>query len=198
MSPMAKCPNKDKTNMLYYVLYCKKCDFVYFFEQKNIEQKKHLSQKLGEARICTVLDIWQFFLRLMALSYLGKLLIVWKCAYSGFQDFLGQISSCKIGVKKANKSTFFLLWDFKLYCYLHMNVNLDIIIHILVDIRTSKMVIMPIMIIIMIIFTIIIWKVNWDLKPFKMCDSISEALFLHLKYVAVNGYYFDNGYDKIK
>ena len=37
-----------------------------------------------------------------------------------------------------------------------MNVNLDIIIYMLVDIRTINMVTMPIMIIIMIIFTIII------------------------------------------
>ena len=32
----------------------------------------------------------------------------------------------------------------------------------------------------------------------KICDSTSEALFLHLKYVIVNGYYFNNGYDNIK
>ena len=92
----------------------------------------------------------------MALRYMGKLLIVLKFAYSGFPEFLGQISSCKIGVKKDNKSTFFLLGDFKWYWCLHVNVNLDILIYILLDIRTSKKVIMPIMIIIMIIFTIII------------------------------------------
>ena len=28
---MSKCPNKGKTNILYYALYCKKSDFVYFF-----------------------------------------------------------------------------------------------------------------------------------------------------------------------
>ena len=132
-----------------------------FFSKKKYWIKKHLSKKIKELRICTIFDIWQFSLRLMALRYMGKLLIVWKYAYSGFPEFFWQISSCKIGVKKDNKSTFFLLWDFKWYSYLHVNVNLDIIIYILVDIRTSKMVIMPIMIIIMIIFTIIIWKVNW-------------------------------------
>ena len=31
MSPMAKCPKKGKTNILYYVLYSKKCYFVGFF-----------------------------------------------------------------------------------------------------------------------------------------------------------------------
>jgi hypothetical protein len=31
MGAMAKFPNKGKTNILYYVLYCKKSDFVYFF-----------------------------------------------------------------------------------------------------------------------------------------------------------------------
>ena len=40
MSPMEKCPNKGKINILYYVLYCKKGDFLYFFwAKKNIEQK---------------------------------------------------------------------------------------------------------------------------------------------------------------
>ena len=108
MSPMAKSPNKGKINILYYVLYCKKGDFLYFFWAKKIYWiKKHLSQKVKELRICTIFDIWQFSLRLMALRYMGKLLIVWKYAYSGFLDFLGQISSCKIGVKKDNKSTFF-------------------------------------------------------------------------------------------
>ena len=29
----------------------------------------------------------------------------------------------------------------------------------------------------------------------NICYSILEALFLHLKYVGDNGYYFDNGYD---
>ena len=47
MSPMAKCPNKGKINILYYVLYCKKGDFL-FFEQKKILNKKHLSQKVKE------------------------------------------------------------------------------------------------------------------------------------------------------
>ena len=108
MSPMEKCPNKGKINILYYVLYCKKSDFLYFFwAKKKYWIKKHLSKKIKELRICTIFDIWQFSLRLMALRYMGKLLIVWKYAYSGFLDFLGQISSCKIGVKKDNKSTFF-------------------------------------------------------------------------------------------
>ena len=108
MSPMAKCPNKGKINILYYVLYCKKGDFLYFFwAKKKYWTKKHLSQKFKELRICTIFDIWQFSLRLMALRYMGKLLIVWKYAYSGFPDFFWQISSCKIGVKKDNKSTFF-------------------------------------------------------------------------------------------
>ena len=133
------------------MLFC-----LFFWAIKKYWTKKHLSQKVKELRICPIFDIWQFFLRLMALRYMGKLLIVWKYAYPGFLDFLGQ-TSCKIGVKKDNKSTFFLLWDFKWYCYLHVNVNLYIIIYIFFDIRTSKMVIMPIM----IIFTIIIWKVNW-------------------------------------
>ena len=139
----------------------KKWFSLFFLSKKKYWIKKHLSKKFKELRICTIFDIWQFSLRLMALRYMGKLLIVWKYAYSGFPEFFWQISSCKIGVKKDNKWTFFLLWDFKWYSYLHVNVNLDIIIYILVDIRTSKMVIMPIMIIIMIIFTIIIWKVNW-------------------------------------
>ena len=39
-SPMVKCPNKVKINVLYYVLYCKKGDFLYFFEQKKILNKK--------------------------------------------------------------------------------------------------------------------------------------------------------------
>ena len=157
MSAMAKCPNKGKTNILHNVLYSKKCYFVYFFwAKKKYWTKKHLSQKVKELRLCTIFDIWQFSLRLMSLRYMGKLLIVWKYAYSGFPEFFWQISSCKTGVKKDNKSRFFLLWYFKCYCYLHVNVNLDIIIYILLDIRTSKKVIMPIMIIIMIIFRIFI------------------------------------------
>ena len=108
MSSKEKCSNKVKINILYYVLYCKKGDFLYFFwAKKKYWTKKHLSQKFKELRICTIFDIWQFSLRLMALRYMGKLLIVWKYAYSGFLEFLGQISSCKIGVKKDNKSTFF-------------------------------------------------------------------------------------------
>ncbi len=40
MSPMEKCPNKGKINILYYVLYSKKSDYLYFCNQKkNIEQK---------------------------------------------------------------------------------------------------------------------------------------------------------------
>ena len=130
------------------------------FEQKKILNKKHLSQKLKELRICTILAVWQFSLRLMALRYMGKSLIVLKFAYSGYPEFLGQISSCKIGVKRDNKLHFFLLWDFKWYWCLHVNVNLDIIIYILVDIRISKMVIMPIMIIIIIIISLILNSVS--------------------------------------
>ena len=40
MSPMEKCPNKDKINILFYVLYCKKGDFLYFFLAKKILNKK--------------------------------------------------------------------------------------------------------------------------------------------------------------
>ena len=58
-----------------------------FFEQKKILKKEHLSQKLKELRICTILAVWQFSLRLMALGYMGKLLIVLKFAYSGFPNF---------------------------------------------------------------------------------------------------------------
>ena len=47
IGPMSKCPNKGKTNILYYALYCKKSDFVYFFWVKKIYRtKKYLSQKL--------------------------------------------------------------------------------------------------------------------------------------------------------
>ena len=46
MSPMEKCPNKGKINILYYVLYCKKGDFLYFFwAKKNIEQKNICPKK---------------------------------------------------------------------------------------------------------------------------------------------------------
>ena len=108
MGAMAKFPNKGKTNILYNVLYSKKCYFVLFFlSKKKYWTKKHLSQKLKELRICTILAVWQFSLRLMALRYMGKLLIVLKFAYSGFPEFLGQISSCKIGVKRENKLLFF-------------------------------------------------------------------------------------------
>jgi len=108
MGALAKFPNKCKTNILYNVLYSKKCYFVYFFwAKKNIEQKKNLSQKFRELRICTILAVWQFSLRLMALRYMGKLLIVLKFAYSGFPEFLGQISSCKIRAKRENKFQFF-------------------------------------------------------------------------------------------
>ena len=55
MSPMAKCPNKGKINILYYVLYCKKSDLFIFFSKKNIEQKYICHKNLG---------------------YMGKLLIV--------------------------------------------------------------------------------------------------------------------------
>ena len=41
MSPMEKCPNKGKINILYYVLYCKKGDFLYFFWAK----KKYWTKK---------------------------------------------------------------------------------------------------------------------------------------------------------
>ena len=47
IGPMSKCPNKGKTNILHYALYCKKSDFVYFFWVKKIYRtKKYLSQKL--------------------------------------------------------------------------------------------------------------------------------------------------------
>ena len=32
---MSKCPNKGKTNILYYALYCKKSDFVYFYPRPS-------------------------------------------------------------------------------------------------------------------------------------------------------------------
>ena len=126
------------------MLFC-----LFFLSKKKYWTKKHLSQKLKELRICTILAVWQFSLRLMALRYMGKLFIVLKFAYSGFPDFFWQISSCKIGVKRDNNLHFFLLWDYKWYWCLHVNVNLDIIIYMLVDIRTINMVTMP------IIFTII-------------------------------------------
>ena len=66
-----------------------------------------------------------------------------------------QISSRKIGEKRDNKLKF-LSADFKWYLCLHVNVNLNIIIYILVDIRTSKIVITEIMIIIMIFMIIVI------------------------------------------
>ena len=48
MSPMAKCPKKGKTNILYYVLYSKKCYFVYsFWAKKNIEQKTFVPKTQG-------------------------------------------------------------------------------------------------------------------------------------------------------
>ena len=48
MSAMAKCPNKGKTNILYNVLYSKKCYFVYFFwAKKNIEQKTFVKKIQG-------------------------------------------------------------------------------------------------------------------------------------------------------
>ena len=88
MSPMAKCPNKGKINILYYVLYCKKSNFVlYFFSKKKRLNKKHLSLKLWELRICTIFDICQFFLKPMALRYIEKLTFIWKCAYSDFPEF---------------------------------------------------------------------------------------------------------------
>ena len=46
MSPMAKCHNKGKINILYYVLYCKKGNFLYFFEQKKILNKKIFVKKI--------------------------------------------------------------------------------------------------------------------------------------------------------
>ena len=48
MSPMAKCHNKGKINILYYVLYCKKGNFLYFFwAKKNIEQKTFVKKIQG-------------------------------------------------------------------------------------------------------------------------------------------------------
>ena len=108
ISPMEKCTNKGKTNILYYVLYCKKGDLFIFLTKKNIEQKYICHKNLG---------------------YMGKLLIVWKCAYSAILKFLWQISSCKIGVKMDKKLPFFGLGTLKYYCCLHVNVNLDIIIY---------------------------------------------------------------------
>ena len=52
------------------------------------------------------------------------------------------------------KLPFLCLGTFKWYLCLHVNLNLDINYYILVDIRTSKMVILEVMI--MIIMTIII------------------------------------------
>ena len=47
MSPMAKCPKKGKTNILYYVLYSKKCYFVgVFFEEKKRLNKKTFVPKI--------------------------------------------------------------------------------------------------------------------------------------------------------
>ena len=133
------------------MLFC-----LFFFEQKKYWTKKHLSKKIKELTICTILAIWQFSLRLMALRYMGKLLIVLKFAYSGFPDFFEKFHPAKLGWKGTINCNYFLLWDFKWYWYLHVNVNLDIIIYILLVIMTIKMVIMPIMIIIMIIFRIFI------------------------------------------
>ena len=46
MSAMAKCPNKGKTNILYNVLYSKKCYFVYsFLSKKKILNKKTFVKK---------------------------------------------------------------------------------------------------------------------------------------------------------
>ena len=100
ISSMAICPDKSKTNILYYVWYLNKHNFVSFFwAKKKILNKKHLSQKLGDRRICTFWDICQFFLKPMALRYMEKLTFVWKCTYSVIPKFLWQISSCKVGVQ---------------------------------------------------------------------------------------------------
>ena len=133
----------------------------HYFEQKKILNKKHSSQKLGDHRICTFWDIWQFFLKPMALRYMEKLTFVWKCTYSAIPKFLWQISSCKIGVQNGKKMPFSLLMNFTEYWCFYMNVDLGIIIYILVVIMTTKMVIMIIITIIMIIMTIIIWMVHW-------------------------------------
>ena len=45
MSPMAKCPKKGKTNILYYVLYSKKCYFVGIFLAKKKIEQKNICQK---------------------------------------------------------------------------------------------------------------------------------------------------------
>ena len=45
ISLMAKCPNKGKTNILYYVFIAKKVILFIFFEQKNIEQKNICPKK---------------------------------------------------------------------------------------------------------------------------------------------------------
>ena len=45
---MAKCPKKGKTNILYYVLYSKKCYFVGFFlSKKKIEKKTFVKKNQG-------------------------------------------------------------------------------------------------------------------------------------------------------
>ena len=115
LSSMAICPKKVRKKILYYVLYCKKSNFVsYFLSKKKRLNKKHLSPKLWELRICIIFDICQFFLKPMALRYIEKLTTIWKCAYSDFPEFWGQILSCKIGVKRDKKLPFFLLRDLKM------------------------------------------------------------------------------------
>ena len=45
MSPMEKCPNKGKINILYYVLYCKKGDF--FWAKKILNKKTFVPKNPG-------------------------------------------------------------------------------------------------------------------------------------------------------
>ena len=66
------------------------------------------------------------------------------CPKNSFRD---KFHPAKLGWKGTINCNFFLLWDYKWYWCLHVNVNLDIIIYIFVDIRTSKTVLKTIMII---------------------------------------------------
>ena len=59
---MAICPKKVGKNILYYVLYCKKSNFVsYFLSKKKILKKKHLSQKLTRPKLSAKFSCLQLF-----------------------------------------------------------------------------------------------------------------------------------------
>ena len=61
MSSMEKCSNKGKINILYYVLYCKKGDFLYFFlAKKNIEQKNICPKNSGNSEYAQFLTYDNF------------------------------------------------------------------------------------------------------------------------------------------